>query len=97
MKKVAHTHGFEHELSGLKSKHLTTRPRTSELCDLRAETRELSPGKKAPALSQTLAYRKSKYQKYRIFLLNIFDIYFFDENQNLISKVNHFLLQSFSK
>ena len=47
-KKLAHTHGFEH---GLKSKHLTTRPRTPELCDLRAETRELSRGKKASALS----------------------------------------------
>ena len=39
VKKLAHTHGFEHEPSGLKSKHLTTRPRTPELCDLRAETR----------------------------------------------------------
>ena len=39
VKKLAHTHGFEHEPSGLKSKFLTTRPRTPELCDLRAETR----------------------------------------------------------
>ena len=39
VKKLAHTHGFEHEPSGLKSKHRTTRPRTPELCDLRAETR----------------------------------------------------------
>ena len=30
VKKLAHTHGFEHETSGLKSKHLTTRPRTRE-------------------------------------------------------------------
>ena len=51
LQKLAHTHGFEHEPSGLKSKHRTTRPRTPELCDLRAETRELSRGKKAPALS----------------------------------------------
>ena len=51
VKKLAHTHGFEHEPSGLKSKHLTTRPGTPELCDLRAETRELSREKKAPALS----------------------------------------------
>ena len=53
-KKLAHTHGFQHEYSGLKSKHLTTRPRTPELCDLLAETRELSPGKKAPALSYNI-------------------------------------------
>ena len=38
VKKLAHTHRFEHEPSGLKSKHLTARPRTSELCELRAET-----------------------------------------------------------
>ena len=38
VKKLAHTHGLEHEPTGLKSKHLTTRPRTPELCDLRAET-----------------------------------------------------------
>ena len=42
--------GFEHEPSGLKSKHLTTRPRTPELCDLRAETRELSRGKSTRTL-----------------------------------------------
>ena len=46
VKKMAHTHGFEPEPSGLRGKHLTTRPRTPELCDLRAETRELSRGKK---------------------------------------------------
>ena len=51
VKKLPHTHGFEHEPSGLKSKHLTTRPRTPELCDVWAETRELAPGKKAPALT----------------------------------------------
>ena len=48
------THGFEHEPSRLKSKHLTTGPRTPELCDLRAETRELSPGKKHPQFPITL-------------------------------------------
>ena len=47
LKKIAHTQGFEPEASGLKSKHLTTRPKKSELCDLRAETRELSRGKKS--------------------------------------------------
>ena len=51
VKKLAHTHGFEHETSGLKSKHLTTRPRTRETCELPREIRELSRGKKAPALS----------------------------------------------
>ena len=39
VRKLAHTHGFDYEPSGLKSKHLTTRPRTPELYDLRAETR----------------------------------------------------------
>ena len=43
---LAHTHGFEHETSGLKSKHLTTRPRTHEMCDLPREMRELSRGNK---------------------------------------------------
>ena len=38
VKKLAHTHGFEHEPSGLKSKHLT-RPRTREMCDLPREMR----------------------------------------------------------
>ena len=57
VKKLAHTHRFEHEPSGLKSKH-RTRPRTPELCDLRTETRELSPGKKHPHFPITLAYRK---------------------------------------
>ena len=45
VKKPAHTHGLEHQTSGLKSKHLTTRPRTPDLCDLQAETKKLSPGK----------------------------------------------------
>ena len=39
VKKLAHTHRFEHEPSGLKSKLLTTRPRRPELCDLWTETR----------------------------------------------------------
>ena len=47
VKKLAHTHGFEHEISGLKSKHLTTRPRTRETCELPREIRELSRGKKS--------------------------------------------------
>ena len=51
VKILAHTHGSVHGTSGLKSKYPTTSPRTPELCDLRAETRELSRGKKAPALS----------------------------------------------
>ena len=51
VKKLAHRHGFEPGPSVLKSKHLTARPKKSELCDLRSETRELSRGKKAPALS----------------------------------------------
>ena len=59
-KKLVHTHGLEHEPSGLKSKHLTTRPRTPGLCDLRAETRELSSGKKHPHFPITLAHRKCK-------------------------------------
>ena len=55
VKKLAHTHGFEHETSGLKTKHLTTRPRTRETC-------ELSRGKKKhPHFPITLAYRKCKY------------------------------------
>ena len=58
VKKLAHTHGFEHESSGLNSKHLTTRPRTHELCDLRAEMRELSRGKKHLHFPIALAYRK---------------------------------------
>ena len=62
VKKLAHAHGFEHEPSGLKSKHLTTRPRTPELCDLRAETRELSRGKKHLHFPTTLAYRKCNYK-----------------------------------
>ena len=37
--KLAHTHRFEHETSGLKSKHLTTRPRPRGLCDLPREMR----------------------------------------------------------
>ena len=38
VKKLAHTHQFEHKTSGLKSKHLATRPRTPELCNLPAGT-----------------------------------------------------------
>ena len=49
-KKLAYTHRWEHESSELKSKHLTDRPRTPELCELRAETRVVTR-KKAPALS----------------------------------------------
>ena len=61
VKKLAHTHGFEHETSGLKSKHLTTRPRTRETCELPREIRELSRGKKKhPHFPITLAYRKCK-------------------------------------
>ena len=60
VKKLAHTHGFEHETSGLKSKHLTTRPRTRETCELPREIRELSHGKKHPHFSITLAYRNCK-------------------------------------
>ena len=52
-KKLAHTHGFEHETSGLKSKHLTTRPRARELCDLPREMRVVAQEKKAPALSDS--------------------------------------------
>ena len=59
-KKIAHTHGFEHEPSGLKSKHLTTRPRTPELCDLRVETRVVAREKKHAHFPITLAYRKCK-------------------------------------
>ena len=63
VKKLAHTHGFEHETSGLKSKHLTTRPRTRETCELPREIRELSRGKKKhPHFPITLAYRKCNYQ-----------------------------------
>ena len=58
LKILAHTHGFEHETSGLKSKHLTTRPRTRETCDLPREMRELSRGKKHPHFPITLVYRK---------------------------------------
>ena len=58
VKKLAHTHGFEHEPSGLKSKRLTTRPRTPELCDLRAETRVVARKEKHPHFPITLAYRK---------------------------------------
>ena len=55
-KKLAHTHGPEHDPSGLRSKHLTTRSRTPELCDLRAETRELSRGKKQAENGQSRRY-----------------------------------------
>ena len=50
---------FEHETSGLKNKHLTTRQRTSELCDLPRETRVVAR-KKRPHFPITLAYRKCK-------------------------------------
>ena len=59
VKKLAHTHRFEHEPSGLKSKHLTTRPRTPELCDLRAETSGRAE-KKHPHFPITLVYHKCK-------------------------------------
>ena len=39
VKNLAHRHRFKHEPSALKSKHITARPRTLELCELRAETR----------------------------------------------------------
>ena len=56
VKKLAHTHRFEHEPSGLKSKHLTPRPRTPELCELWAETS--CRAEKHPHFTITLAYRK---------------------------------------
>ena len=49
VKILAHTHQFEHETSGLKSKNLTTRPRTPELCDLPTEMRVVT-WKKEPTL-----------------------------------------------
>ena len=58
VKKLAHKHGFERKHSGLKSNHLTTRPRTAEFCDLRAETRDVARKKKHPHFPMTLAYRK---------------------------------------
>ena len=58
VKKLAHTHGFEHETSGLKSKHLTTRPRTRETCELPREIRVVARKKKHPHFPITLAYRK---------------------------------------
>ena len=62
VKKLAHRHGFEPGPSELKSKHLTARPKKSELCDLRSETRELSRGKKKhPHFPITLACRKCNY------------------------------------
>ena len=66
VKKLAHMHRLEHEPSGSKSKHLTTRPRTPELCNLPAETRELSRGKKHPHFPITLAYRKCKNKPLKI-------------------------------
>ena len=52
VKNLAHTHRFEHETSGFKSKHLNTRPRTQRLnCATCLLKRVLSRGKKAPALS----------------------------------------------
>ena len=56
VKKLAHTHRFEHGIFGLKSKYFTTRPRTPELCDLWAETRELLRRKKHLRFPITLAY-----------------------------------------
>ena len=58
VKILAHTHGFEHETSGLKSKHLTTRPRTRETCELPREIRVVARKKKHPHFPITLAYRK---------------------------------------
>ena len=52
---------FEHKTSGLKSKHLNTRPRTPELCDWLK--RELSREKKHPQFPITLAYRKCNHVK----------------------------------
>ena len=60
-KKISAYAPVRNETSGLKSKHLTTRPRTPELCDLRTEMRELSRGKKHPHFPITLAYRKCKH------------------------------------
>ena len=74
-KKLAHTHRFKNEISGLKSKHLTTRPRTPELCDLPTETRELSRGKKHPHFPITLAYHKCKQKAKATFLGNATELY----------------------
>ena len=38
-KKYVHVHRFEYETSGSESKHLITRPRAPELCELPAEMR----------------------------------------------------------
>ena len=67
LKKLAHRHGFEPGPSGLKSKHLTARPKKSELCDLRSETRELSRGKKNSHFPITLAYPLEYTHYYEIF------------------------------
>ena len=56
--KLAHTPRLEHEPFGLRSKDLTTTPRTPELCDLPAVTRGLSRAKKHQHFPITLAYRK---------------------------------------
>ena len=61
VKNLAHTHGFEHESTGLESKHLTTRPKKSELCDLRSETS--CRAEKNLHFPITLAYRKCNYQQ----------------------------------
>ena len=71
VKKLAHTHGFEHKPSGLKSKHLTTRPRTPELCDLRAETRVVARKKKHPHFPITLAHHKCNNSAYESIITNI--------------------------
>ena len=62
VKNLAHTHRFEHEPSGLRSKHLTTRPRTPEVCELRAET-SCRAEKNHPHFSIKLAYRKSNQER----------------------------------
>ena len=56
--KIAHTHGFEHEPSGLKSKHLTTRPRTPELATCGLKRESCRAEKKHPHFPITLAYGK---------------------------------------
>ena len=62
VKKLAHIHGFEHEPSGLKNKHRTTRPRTPELCDMPAKMRVVARKKKHPHFPITLAYRKCNHE-----------------------------------
>ena len=59
-KKLAHRRGFEPGPYGLKSKHLTARPKKCELCDLRSEMRVVAR-KKNSHFPITLAYRKCSY------------------------------------